>query len=145
MQADDSHEILFVLRFYSPVNPMGSCQAQTVYLTTLLLGRLSTLKRLTSLVYILPETDNCHSQVSGRKRIENISWSSSPLKNIANSAGIESAVSWSPVRRASNWAIEAGNSHEMSRLIFYEFFLFFKLSSTAVVISALRIKRVPIP
>ena len=30
---------LFVLRFYSPVNPMGSCQARTVYLTTLLLGR----------------------------------------------------------------------------------------------------------
>ena len=34
---------LFVLRFYGPVNPMGSCQAQSVYLTTLLLGRLSPL------------------------------------------------------------------------------------------------------
>ena len=33
----------FVLRFYSPVNPMGSCQAQSVYLTTCLLGRLSLL------------------------------------------------------------------------------------------------------
>ena len=32
---------LFVLRFYSPVNPMGSCRAQSVYLTTHLLGRLS--------------------------------------------------------------------------------------------------------
>ena len=32
---------LFVLRFYSPVNPMGSCRAQSVYLTTRLLGRLS--------------------------------------------------------------------------------------------------------
>ena len=31
---------LFVLRFYSPVNPMGSCQARSVYLTTHLLGRL---------------------------------------------------------------------------------------------------------
>ena len=34
---------LFVLRFYGPVNPMGSCWAQSVYLTTLLLGRLSPL------------------------------------------------------------------------------------------------------
>ena len=31
---------LFVLRFYGPVNPMGSCQARSVYLTTHLLGRL---------------------------------------------------------------------------------------------------------
>ena len=28
---------LFVLRFYGPVNPMGSCRARSVYLTTLLL------------------------------------------------------------------------------------------------------------
>ena len=33
----------FVLRFYGPVNPMGSCRAQSVYLTTRLLGRLSPL------------------------------------------------------------------------------------------------------
>ena len=32
---------LFVLRFYGPVNPMGSCWALSVYLTTRLLGRLS--------------------------------------------------------------------------------------------------------
>ena len=31
---------LLVLRFYSPVNPMGSCQVQLVYLATLLLGRV---------------------------------------------------------------------------------------------------------
>ena len=34
---------LFVLRFYGPVNPMVSCQARSVYLTTRLLGRLSPL------------------------------------------------------------------------------------------------------
>ena len=33
--------ILFVLRFYGPVNPIGSCRARSVYLTTRLLGRLS--------------------------------------------------------------------------------------------------------
>ena len=36
-------ECLFVLRFYGPVNPVGSCQARSVYLTTRLLGRLSPL------------------------------------------------------------------------------------------------------
>ena len=34
---------VFVLRFYGPVNPMGSCQERSVYLTTYLLGRLSPL------------------------------------------------------------------------------------------------------
>ena len=34
---------LFVLRFYGPVKPMGSCRARSVYLTTHLLGRLSPL------------------------------------------------------------------------------------------------------
>ena len=32
---------LFVLRFYSPVNLMGSCQARSIYLTTHSLGRLN--------------------------------------------------------------------------------------------------------
>ena len=34
---------LFVLRFYGPVNPVESCRARSVYLTTRLLGRLSPL------------------------------------------------------------------------------------------------------
>ena len=33
----------FVLRFYGPVNSMGSCRARSVYPTTRLLGRLSPL------------------------------------------------------------------------------------------------------
>ena len=35
--------ILFVLRFNGPVNPVGSCRARSVYLTTFLLGSLSPL------------------------------------------------------------------------------------------------------
>ena len=35
--------MMFVLRFYGPVNPMGSCRARSVYLATHLLGRLSPL------------------------------------------------------------------------------------------------------
>ena len=40
---DSEPVCLFVLRFYGPVNPMGSCRARSVYLTTRLLGRLSPL------------------------------------------------------------------------------------------------------
>ena len=35
--------VLFVLRFYGPVIPMGSCRARSAYLTTPLLGRFSPL------------------------------------------------------------------------------------------------------
>ena len=38
-----NERFLFVLRFYGPVNPMGSCRTWSVYLTTHLLGRLSPL------------------------------------------------------------------------------------------------------
>ena len=66
----------FLTFIYGPVNPMGSCRALSVYLTTLLLGRLSPLKGLNSIVHILsPETDKCPSRISGRERmtVENIS------------------------------------------------------------------------
>ena len=35
---------LFVLRFHGPVNQMGSCRARSVYITTLILGRLCPLR-----------------------------------------------------------------------------------------------------
>ena len=38
-----SLSFMFVLRFHGPVNPVGSCRARSLYLTTLLLGRLSPL------------------------------------------------------------------------------------------------------
>ena len=40
--------------------------------------------------------------------VENILYQS-PRKNVADPEGVEPAVSWSPVGRASNWATEAGN------------------------------------
>ena len=43
VMAHTRFNILFVLRFYGPVNPMGSSRAWSVYLTTCLLGRLSPL------------------------------------------------------------------------------------------------------
>ena len=49
-------------RFYGPVNPMGSCQAWQVYLTTFLTGRLSPPSGKAVFVQILlPETDICSS------------------------------------------------------------------------------------
>ena len=39
----DTSVCLFVLRFYGPVNTMGSCRAWSVYLALCLLGRLSPL------------------------------------------------------------------------------------------------------
>ena len=42
-KVDGNAVCLFVLRFYGPVNPMGSCRARSIYLTTRLLGRLSPL------------------------------------------------------------------------------------------------------
>ena len=39
----DAKYVVFVLRFYGPVNPMGTCRARSAYLTTRLLGRLSPL------------------------------------------------------------------------------------------------------
>ena len=41
--ASEPRVCLFVLRFYGPVNPMWSCRARSVYLTTRLLGNLSPL------------------------------------------------------------------------------------------------------
>ena len=44
LSAEFAHNmVLFVLRFYGPVNPMGSYRAWSVYLTTRLVGRLSPL------------------------------------------------------------------------------------------------------
>ena len=44
-------KILFVLRFYGPVNPMGSCRAWSVYWAGLVLWWLTSIAR----------TDNCPS------------------------------------------------------------------------------------
>ena len=58
------------LRFYGPVNPMGSCRALSVYLTTRFPGRLSPiLKRLSNIVHILPPETSC-AEIFGAKRPE---------------------------------------------------------------------------
>ena len=74
-----------MLRFYGPVDPVGSGQPRPVYLPTLVTvtGQAKSCKQLTSIVHILlPVTDNFPSWISGGERmtIENISWSISTKK-----------------------------------------------------------------
>ena len=102
------HFSLFVLRFYGPVNPMGSCRARSVYLTT---GQALSSKRLTNIVPIpLPETDNCPSWISGRERmtIENISWSISTKECCRPPRGLNPRPPGLQLDGASNWATKAG-------------------------------------
>ena len=98
--------ITFV-RFYGPVNPLGSCRVRSVFLTPPVLGMLSPLSGKKVFVRILsPETDKSPSWTSGRERmpVENISWSISRKECGRPRRKIESATSCSPVERASNWA-----------------------------------------
>ena len=104
--------IWFVLRFYGPVNPMGSCRARSVYLTT------QSSKRLTSIVHILsPETDNCSSWISGRDRmtVENISWSISTKECCRPRRGLNPRPPGLQSDGASNWATEAGYAFWVSK------------------------------
>ena len=103
----DNPLCLFVLRFHGPVNPMGSCRVPSVYLTTLLLGRLSPLW-LTSIESKL--TTALGKSVDGREWPQKIFHNQSPWKNVAGPVGIGPAASWSPVGSASNWATDTSNN-----------------------------------
>ena len=91
----------FVLRFYGPVNPMGSCRARSVYLTTRLLGRLSppavnqycahSFARNWQLPFL-----NQRKGENDRRKYFMISLHE---RMLPTSAGVEPATSWSPVGR----------------------------------------------
>ena len=105
---------LFVLRFYGPVNPMGSCRARSVNLTTFT-GQALSSKRLTSIVHIPSlETDNCPSWISGRERmtVENISWSTSTKECCRPRQGLNPRPPGLQSDGASNWATEAGSRNK---------------------------------
>ena len=101
------------LRFYGQVNPLGSCRAQSVYLTTVFLNRLSSLsERLTSTLahsvarnWRLPFLNQRKGDNDRRKYfIIHL-----PERMLPDPAVIEGATSWSSVgRAASDWATEAG-------------------------------------
>ena len=95
---------LFVLRFYGPVNPLVSCRAWSVYLTTLLRGRLSPLSSLPVCVHSFARNWQLLflNQWKGGNDHRKYFMIQSPWKNVANLAGVEPATSWAPVGRASN-------------------------------------------
>ena len=67
---------LFVLRFYGPVNPMGSCWARSVYLTTHLLGKLSPLSVIKNCAHSFTRNWQLpFLNQQERMTTENISWS----------------------------------------------------------------------
>ena len=97
---------LFVLRFYSPVNLMGSCWVWSVYLTTLLLAGL--VLYAVNQYYAHSFTRNWQLSFLNQRKWENerrkYSMIKSPRKNVAdgNTAGIIPSNSWSTVGPTSN-------------------------------------------
>ena len=81
-----SWNVLFVLRFYGPVNPMGSCRVRSVYLTTRLLGRLSPLSGSPELCTFFRQklTTALLESVEGREWSLKIFHDQSPRKNVAD-------------------------------------------------------------
>ena len=94
--------VLFVLRFYGPVNPMGSCRARSVYLITHLLGRLSPLSGYNQYCahsfarnWQLPFLNQRKGENDRRKYFMIYLHE----RMLPTSAGVEPATSWSPVGR----------------------------------------------
>ena len=95
---------LFVLRFYGPVNPMGSCRAWSVYLTTRFLGRLSPLSGSPVLCTFFCQklTTALLESAEGRewlKMTRKYFTINLHERMLPTSAGVEPATSWSPVGR----------------------------------------------
>ena len=90
---------LFVLRFYGPVNSMGSCRARSAYLTTRLLGRLSPLSAKPVLCTFFRQkltTALQRKEENDRRKYFLINLHE---RMLPTSAGVEPATSWSPVGR----------------------------------------------
>ena len=104
------HCILFVLRFYGPVNPMGVMSSAVSLPNNTFTGQSYSSKWLTSIVHILSsETDNCPSWISGRERmtLENISWLISTKECCWPRRGLNPRPPGLQLDGASNWATEA--------------------------------------
>ena len=94
-------ERLFVLRFYGPVNRIGSCRARSVYLTTRLLGRLSPLSGKSVLCTFFHQklTTALLNQRKGESNRRKYFMITLHERMLPTSAGVEPATSWSPAGR----------------------------------------------
>ena len=90
-------------------------------------GVMSSAKRLTSIMHILlPETDNCHSWISGRERmtVENISWSVSTKECCRPWRGLNPRPPCLQSDGASNWATEADSRAIVWKVLYYVLILY---------------------
>ena len=94
--------VCFYWGFYGPVNPVGSCRARSVYLTTLLLPAWST-KRLTRNWQLLFLNQRKGENVRRKYFMINLHERMLPTRRV------EPASFWSPVGRACKWATESGS------------------------------------
>ena len=92
---------LFVLKFYGPVNPMGSCRARSVYLTTRLLGRLSPLSGNQYCAHSFARNWQLPflNQRKGENDHRKYFMINLHERMLPTSAGVEPGTSWSPVGR----------------------------------------------
>ena len=92
---------LFMLRFYGPVNPLGSCRAWSVYLTTRLLGRLS--PQVVNQYCAHSFARNWKLPFLNQRKGENDRRKYFMIKlhekMLPTSVGVERVTSWSPVGR----------------------------------------------
>ena len=93
-----------MLRFYGPVNKMGSCRARSVYLTTRLLGRLSPLSGWPVLCTFFRRNWQLPflNQQKGENDCRKYFMINLHKRMLPTSAAVEPATSWSPVR----WRIQ---------------------------------------
>ena len=104
--------VLFVLRFYSPVNPKGSCRAWSVYLTTLLLGRLSPLSGKPVLCTFIRQKRQLPflNQQKGENDRRKYFMINLHERMLPTSAGLNPRPPRLQLDGAANWATKAGSS-----------------------------------
>ena len=100
-----------MLRFYSPVNTMGSCLVWSVYLTTRLLGRLGPLSGLPVLCTFFRQKLTTALLESGKGETDRRKYFMINLheRMLPSSAGVEPATSWSPV----GWRIQLSHRGQL--------------------------------
>ena len=105
---------LFELRFHSPVNKLRACWVRSIYLATLLLGRLSPLND-----WLVFCTFFCQKLTTAL--LESAEGSDDRRKYFIiylHKRMLPNATSWVPVRQAFNWATEDGS--EQPRIMKWE-------------------------
>ena len=100
---------LFVLRFYGPVDPVESCRAQSVYLTTCYWAGLvlQAINQYCAHSFARSWQLPLLNQQKGENDHRKYFMINLHERMLLTSVEVEPVTSWSQVGRASNWAMEA--------------------------------------